>query len=246
MDERGLIDHGDQVVLSLRLLREHAAARDAISRRYRYLLVDEFQDMNSSQLEVIRHVASATGNITAVGDPDQAIYTFRGAAADNAAWFRSCFPAAEQIRLRRNYRSRQPILDAAARLVKHEPGAVDEREPLLADRRGRGSAAVRTMCFASPDEEADGVAEAISTAIGPAPAPLISRSSRAATAKWSRWRDRCAHAVYLCGRNSPQISLPRQSFGRCWPTCVSWLTLRTRSSCTPLPSAMPMTWAVKI
>ena len=165
MEERGLIDHGDQIVLSLRLLRDHSALRDEIARRYRYVLVDEFQDMNSSQLEVIRHLAADTGNVTAVGDPDQAIYTFRGAAADNSAWFHSTFPGSEQILLRRNYRSCQGILDSAARLVSHDPGSVGGREPLVADRRGRRSASVRTMCFASPDEEADGVAEAISSAV---------------------------------------------------------------------------------
>lgn len=164
MGERGLIDHGDQVVLSLRLLREHAHIRDLIAGRYRYLLVDEFQDMNPSQLEVIRQLAGPL-NVTAVGDPDQAIYTFRGAAADNVSWFEDAFPATKQICLRRNYRSRQPILDSAARLLAHDPRSLGDRAPLVANRRGRRSAAVRTMCFASPDEEADSVAEAISSAI---------------------------------------------------------------------------------
>ena len=106
-----------------------------------------------------------SSNVTVVGDPDQAIYTFRGAAADNAEWFTSTFPISEQILLRRNYRSRQPILDAAARLIAHDGGGAVEREPLSAYRRGRGVAAVRTLCFTSPDEEADGIAEQISLAV---------------------------------------------------------------------------------
>src|SRR6187401_2618818 len=157
MGERGLIDHGDPVVLSLGLLRDHSSLRDVIAGRYRYILVDEFQDMNPSQLEVIRHLAGDTGNVTAVGDPDQAIYTFRGAAADNAAWFRGAFPATEQIRLRRNYRSKQGILDSAARLIANDPRNPEERAALVSDRPGRRSAAVRTLRFASPDEEADSV-----------------------------------------------------------------------------------------
>ena len=92
MGERGLIDHGDQVGLALSLLRDHPPVRIAVASRYRYLLVDEFQDMNPSQLEVIRHLAGDSSNVTAVGDPDQAIYTFRGAAADNAEWFETAFP----------------------------------------------------------------------------------------------------------------------------------------------------------
>ncbi len=162
---RGLIDHGDQVGLALKLLRGSASVRDAVASRYQYVLVDEFQDMNPSQLEMIRHLGGERGNVTVVGDPDQAIYTFRGATSNNTLWFRAAFGDPEQIRLRRNYRSRQPILDAAARLIAHEPNETTEREPLVADRRGPRAASVRTLCFGTPDEEADGIADAILQAV---------------------------------------------------------------------------------
>ena len=165
MGQRGLIDHGDQVGLALKLLRDHPSVRVAVAERYRYLLVDEFQDMNPAQLEVIRHLSGDSSNVTVVGDPDQAIYTFRGAAADNAAWFQDAFPTADRILLRRNYRSRQPILDASARLISHDHLESGEHQPLQSDRRGRRATSVRTLCFASPDEEADGVAEQISAAL---------------------------------------------------------------------------------
>ncbi|HET9436283.1 MAG TPA: ATP-dependent helicase, partial [Candidatus Limnocylindrales bacterium] len=113
--ERGAIDFGDQVALALRLIRESAAIRSTVQARYRYVLVDEFQDTNRVQSELVALLAERHGNITVVGDDDQSIYRFRGAAISNILEFRDRHRGARTVVLRRNYRSTAPILDTAHR-----------------------------------------------------------------------------------------------------------------------------------
>jgi len=163
--ERGLIDHGDQVSLAVRLLLERPQVRDAVTRRYRYLLVDEFQDMNSTQLELVQALTNAARNVTIVGDPDQAIYTFRGASSDNMASFKDRHPGLRQLILRRNYRSQQPIIDAAHRLIAHVTTRPNAWERQVAHRNRRTAVPVRSTWYGSPEEEADGVAAAIADSL---------------------------------------------------------------------------------
>jgi DNA helicase-2/ATP-dependent DNA helicase PcrA len=166
MAEAGCIDFGDQVGLALRLLRERAAIRAEVQRRYRYVLVDEFQDTNVAQWELVRLVAAGTRNVTVVGDDDQSIYTFRGAALSNILGFTSTYPEARHVVLRRNYRSRAPILDAARRLIRHnDPHRLETRLGIdkqhIARRRARRAPAVRELAFDRPTDEADAVAAEI-------------------------------------------------------------------------------------
>ncbi|MCI0672147.1 MAG: UvrD-helicase domain-containing protein, partial [Myxococcaceae bacterium] len=88
-------------------------------RRFRYILVDEFQDTNHAQFEVVKLLAARHHNIAVVADDDQAIYRWRGAAISNVRGFLECYPEARRIVLTANYRSHQPILDAAYRLIVH-------------------------------------------------------------------------------------------------------------------------------
>ena len=136
----GFIDFGDQVALALRLVRESPAARSAIAGRFRYILVDEFQDTNRAQAELVTLLAEPHRNVTVVGDDDQAIYAFRGAAIDNILDFGVRYPDARTVVLRRNYRSLAPILDAAYRLVRfNDPDRLEVRtgltKRLRAERR---------------------------------------------------------------------------------------------------------------
>jgi superfamily I DNA/RNA helicase len=112
LGEAGAIDFGDQVALALRLLREHPAARVELQARFRYILVDEFQDVNRAQAELVALLAEPRRNVAVVGDDDQSIYRFRGAATGAIVDFLERFRGARTIVLRRNYRSRAPILDA--------------------------------------------------------------------------------------------------------------------------------------
>ena len=165
----GLIDFGDQVSLALRLLRESPAARWELQRRFRYVLVDEFQDTNRAQSELVELLAATHGNVAVVGDDDQSIYKFRGAAISNILEFRRRHPRCRQIVLRRNYRSRAPILDASYRLVKfNDPDRLEFRngidKRLVPERRGE-ERPVRHLAFATGSEEADWVAREIAARI---------------------------------------------------------------------------------
>lgn len=160
----GLIDHADQVGLPLRLLRDRPAIRQAVVDRYRYLLVDELQDTNRSQLELVLALAGVNRNVMVVGDPDQGIYAFRGAATGNVARFETAFAGARRIVLRRNYRSRAPILEASAQLVKHASPSIEPRQQ-VAHRRGRTAQPVRCTVHATPEAEADAVADQIARRI---------------------------------------------------------------------------------
>jgi DNA helicase-2/ATP-dependent DNA helicase PcrA len=156
----GCIDFGDQVALALRLVRESAAARAEIAGRFRYILVDEFQDTNRAQAELVGLLAEPHRNVTVVGDDDQAIYAFRGAAVDNILGFRERYRSARTVVLRRNYRSRAPILDAAYRLVRfNDPERLEVRagvgKRLRAERTDPHAAPVALEAFATASDEAD-------------------------------------------------------------------------------------------
>jgi len=159
----GCIDFGDQVALALRLVRESPAARAQIAGRFRYILVDEFQDTNRAQAELIATLAEPHRNVTVVGDDDQAIYAFRGAAIDNILDFDARYGGARTVVLRRNYRSLAPILDASYRLIRrNDPERLEVRtgvvKRLRAERSRRAPAPVRLEAFASGAEEADWIA----------------------------------------------------------------------------------------
>jgi len=161
--ECGAIDFGDQVSLALRLLRESAAIRTTVQARYRYILVDELQDTNRVQSELVRLLAERHGNVTVVGDDDQSIYRFRGAAIGNILDFRERYRGARTVVLRRNYRSTAPILDAAHRLVRlNDPDRLEARvgisKQLRPERPLRGALPVRHHAFATGAEEADWIA----------------------------------------------------------------------------------------
>jgi DNA helicase-2/ATP-dependent DNA helicase PcrA len=164
--EHGAIDFGDQVSLALQLLRESAAARETLQARYRYILVDEFQDTNRAQSELVALLAERHRNVTVVGDDDQSIYRFRGAAISNILEFRDRYHGARTVVLRRNYRSLAPILDGAHRLVRfNDPDRLEVRvgisKRLLAQRVERDAAPVRHHAFATIGEEADWIAAEI-------------------------------------------------------------------------------------
>ena len=113
------VDFDDLLVEGLRLLRECPDVADKWRRRFRYILVDEYQDTNRVQYLLLRELTAGRGNIMAVGDEDQAIYSWRGAEIQNILDFEKDFPGAAVYRLEQNYRSTPAILNAANRLVSH-------------------------------------------------------------------------------------------------------------------------------
>jgi DNA helicase-2/ATP-dependent DNA helicase PcrA len=167
----GFIDFGDQVNLALRLVRTSAAARLELQSRFRFILVDEFQDTNRAQSELVSILTEPHRNVTVVGDDDQSIYKFRGAAISNILGFRDRYPDARTVVLRRNYRSLAPILDASYRLVRfNDPDRLEVRAGIskrLRPERKRDAdpLPVRLEAFATHADEADWIAAEIAARI---------------------------------------------------------------------------------
>ena len=163
--ESGRVDFGDLITLTLRLFREHPTVLARYRRRFRYILVDEFQDTNHAQFELLKLLASHR-NLTVCGDDDQSIYTFRGAAISNILGFQETFPDAKLVVLDRNYRSTQAILDSAYRLIQNNnPDRLEVRAGIskrLVSTTGAGHPP-HQIHFETSDEESDFVAETIAS-----------------------------------------------------------------------------------
>lgn len=136
----GLVDFGDLITLTLRLFRERPEVLRTYQERFKHTLVDEFQDTNYAQFQMVQLLARGPSpDITVVGDDDQSIYKFRGAAISNILSFLDVYADAKQIVLTTNYRSHQAILDTAYRLIRHnDPDRLEFRSHL--DKRLQGTA----------------------------------------------------------------------------------------------------------
>ncbi len=142
--------------------------REAVRRRFRYILVDEFQDTNTVQFEILKLLAAGHGNVTVVGDDDQSIYKFRGAALSNILGFSAVYPHRTLVVLTRNYRSGQRILDAAHRLIAHNPDRLETREQIekrLLHATLPHPGEIELLPFATLDAEASAVAARVKTMI---------------------------------------------------------------------------------
>ena len=120
--ERNALDFDDLLLRVLDLFEAHPGVRDAYSSRFRYVLVDEYQDTNNVQYRITRHLARAHGNLTVCGDPDQSIYAWRGADIHNILDFERDFGGEQPVavvKLERNYRSTQCILAAAQGVIRN-------------------------------------------------------------------------------------------------------------------------------
>ncbi|HJR78187.1 MAG TPA: ATP-dependent helicase [Nitrospiraceae bacterium] len=115
--QRQLLDYDDLLARLWELLTQHEDVRRTISLRYRYILVDEYQDTNRLQAELIRGLASTHDNVMVVGDDSQSIYAFRGATFRNIMEFPALFPGTAVYKLEENYRSTQPILNLANEVI---------------------------------------------------------------------------------------------------------------------------------
>lgn len=113
MQQQNALDFDDLLLKVLDLFDNHPGVRDGYARRFRHVLVDEYQDTNRVQYLLVRHFASFHQNLTVCGDPDQSIYAWRGADIRNILDFEQDFPSAKIVRLEQNYRSTARILDAA-------------------------------------------------------------------------------------------------------------------------------------
>ncbi len=113
-----LMDYDDLLLNLVKLLEGHAPVREELSKRYVYIMVDEYQDTNKLQASIVKLLSSHHGNIMVVGDDSQSIYSFRGATIRNILDFPEAFPECETIVLEENYRSTQAILNVANEILK--------------------------------------------------------------------------------------------------------------------------------
>jgi DNA helicase-2/ATP-dependent DNA helicase PcrA len=113
------VDFDDLLILTVRLLRKREDVRAHYNERFRYILVDEYQDTNALQFALINYLTQKQHNICVVGDESQSIYRWRGADISNILNFEQHYPEARTIKLEQNYRSTQTILDAADAVIKH-------------------------------------------------------------------------------------------------------------------------------
>ncbi len=122
LDEIGNVDFGDLILKPVELLRSDEAIRRRTRQRYRYVLVDEYQDSNVAQYELLKQLCDEKTYLCVVGDDDQSIYRFRGAEVRNILTFSESFSGTTVIKLEQNYRSTGPILDVASAVVRHNLG----------------------------------------------------------------------------------------------------------------------------
>lgn len=161
--EYSRIDYDDQIILTIEILEKRPNLLKKLQHRYRYILVDEFQDTNRAQSRLLELLSGESPNLMVVGDDDQSIYGFRGAAISNILEFTRRFPEAKQVVLTQNYRSTQQILDSSHRLIKHnDPNRLENLngidKSLKSDKKGEPPA---VMAFSSDDVEADWLAREI-------------------------------------------------------------------------------------
>lgn len=147
------VDFDDLLALTVRLLEEHPDVLAAVQARFRWISVDEYQDINLAQYRLLRLLAGGGTNLCVIGDPDQAIYGFRGADRRYFLSFEQDFPAAQRIVLHRNYRSSQAILDAAMQVIGRDGG----RRPSLEAAAALADFAeqVKLAVYAAPTDKAE-------------------------------------------------------------------------------------------
>ena len=151
------LDFDDLLLRTAMLMRDHPGIRELLSQRYRYILIDEYQDTNRAQYIIAHGIAMDHENVCATGDPDQSIYAWRGADVNNILEFEADYPNAVVIRLEENYRSPRPILDAASRLIACN--RMRKEKALWTQRKG--GAPVRVVICDDAGSEADQVVRRI-------------------------------------------------------------------------------------
>ena len=149
------VDFDDLILLVLQLFGDHPTALEECRARYRYIMVDEYQDTNGSQFDLVHSLAKEHRNFCVVGDDDQSIYGWRGAEVANLLELEKYFPEVLVVKLEQNYRSTNAILNAANAVIKNN---ADRREKRLWSDKGRGDP-ITLWEFRDDEEEAQAIVE---------------------------------------------------------------------------------------
>lgn len=151
------LDFDDLIGKTVELLTADAQVRESYQERFRYIMVDEYQDTNLAQFHLIRLLADKYKNLCVVGDDDQSIYKFRGANIHNILDFETAFPGAKVVKLEQNYRSKASILNAANAVIRNNRGRKEKK--LWTEQTG--GEPVRALRFETAAEEAEAIASDI-------------------------------------------------------------------------------------
>ena len=160
--DNNALDFDDLICRTVELFQSCPEVLEQYQERFRFIMVDEYQDTNTAQFKLVSLLAAKYRNLCVVGDDDQSIYRFRGANIGNILNFEQFFPDAEVIRLEQNYRSTQNILNAANAVISHNKG---RKEKTLWTDNGEGEK-IRFRQFMNSFEEAEYVAGIISQKVG--------------------------------------------------------------------------------
>lgn len=155
--KHSFMDFGDLICTTLELFRKRPNVLSQYQQKFKYILVDEYQDTNYAQNQLVNLLALAHKNLTVVADDDQAIYRWRGAAVSNVKQFRATYPESKLVVLTQNYRSTQEILDRSYDLIQHNnPDRLEVQEhivkKLVSNRRAKGERIEFIHCDRSEDE----------------------------------------------------------------------------------------------
>ena len=157
LHKNNALDFDDLLMLTVELFHSHDEVLASYQNRFRYIMVDEYQDTNNAQFELVRLLAGKHRNLCVVGDDDQSIYRFRGANIRNILDFEKVYPDAFVVKLEQNYRSTQNVLDAANAVIRNNTG---RKEKSLWTDRGEGTR-IHLREFNTAREEAAFVADDI-------------------------------------------------------------------------------------
>jgi len=155
--ENNLVDFDDLISLTYKLLDEHPELAEETSRRYQYIMIDEYQDTNELQFKLLQKLCSVHDNLCVVGDDDQSIYGWRGAHVRNILEFDQDFNDVAVVKLENNYRSKTPILNVANALIEHNRSRLGKK---LLPTRGEGEE-VKMLSSNDENEEASKIAQQI-------------------------------------------------------------------------------------
>jgi len=155
--ENNLVDFDDLIAMTYKLLDENPELARATSERYKYIMIDEYQDTNELQLKLLQKLCTTHNNLCVVGDDDQSIYGWRGANIRNIIDFEEDFSGATVFKLEQNYRSRSPILEVANALIEHNRSRLGKK--LIATRGGGED--VTTLNSHDENEEARKIAQKV-------------------------------------------------------------------------------------
>jgi DNA helicase-2/ATP-dependent DNA helicase PcrA len=166
LDEHRYLDYTEIMVRAVASLYEHEDLAKEIAARVKYLIVDEYQDVNPLQEALVRRLHSLGANLCVVGDDDQTIYQWRGSDVRNILTFAERYPDVVQIPIEDNFRSSEAVIDAAVKVIEHNDPHRLEKRMLCADAQTHSNGDLLALSFDDPGQQAEWVAEKVAELVG--------------------------------------------------------------------------------